>query len=60
MAPVAHTVRGLLQRPDGNKVSMDREGLLMAETQMQFRMGVQFIRSEFHRLVTAINKGKES
>jgi flagellar basal-body rod protein FlgB len=59
-APVAHTVKGLLQRPDGNDVSMDREGLLMAETQMQFRMGVQFIRSEFHRLVTAINEGKES
>ena len=60
MAPVAHTVTGLLQRPDGNDVSMDREGLLMAETQMQFRIGVQFIRSEFHRLVTAINEGKDS
>lgn len=60
MAPVAHTVNGLLQRPDGNDVSMDREGLLMAETQMQFRIGIQFIRSEFHRLVQAINEGKDS
>jgi len=60
MPPVAHTVSGLLQRPDGNDVSMDREGLLLAETQMQFRIGIQFIRSEFHRLVTAINEGKES
>ncbi len=51
---------GLLQRPDGNDVSMDREGLLLAETQMQFRIGIQFIRSEFHRLVTAINEGKDS
>jgi flagellar basal-body rod protein FlgB len=60
MAPVAHTVSGLLQRPDGNDVSMDREGLLLAETQMQFRIGIQFIRSEFHRLVQAINEGKDS
>ena len=60
MAPVAHTVPGLLQRPDGNDVSMDREGLLLAETQMQFRIGIQFIRSEFHRLVQAINEGKDS
>jgi flagellar basal-body rod protein FlgB len=60
MGPVAHTVPGLLQRPDGNDVSMDRESLLLAETQMQFRIGVQFIRSEFHRLVQAINEGKDS
>ncbi len=49
MGPIAHKVSGLLQRPDGNDVSMDREGLLLAETQMQFRIGVQFIRSEFHQ-----------
>jgi flagellar basal-body rod protein FlgB len=60
MAPVAQKVAGLLQRPDGNDVSMDREGLVMAETQMQFRIGIQFIRSEFHRLVQAINEGKDS
>lgn len=60
MGPVAHKVAGLLQRPDGNDVSMDREGMLLAETQMQFKIGVQFIRSEFHRLVMAINEGKDS
>ncbi len=59
-APVAHKVAGLLQRPDGNDVSMDREGLLLAETQMQFRIGIQFLRGEFHRLVQAINEGKDS
>ena len=58
--PVAHKVAGLLQRPDGNDVSMDREGLLLAETQMQFRIGIQFLRGEFHRLVQAINEGKDS
>lgn len=60
MAPVARKVSGLLQRPDGNDVSMDREGLVLAETQMQFRIGIQFIRSEFHRLVQAINEGQNS
>jgi flagellar basal-body rod protein FlgB len=60
LEPVAHKVAGLLQRPDGNDVSMDREGLLLAETQMQFRIGIQFIRSEFHRIVLAINEGKDS
>jgi len=60
MVSTAHKVAGLLKRPDGNDVSMDREGLLLAETQMQFRIGVQFIRSEFHRLVQAINEGKDS
>ncbi len=60
LGPVAHKVAGLLQRPDGNDVSMDREGLLLAETQLQFRIGIQFIRSEFHRIVQAINEGKDS
>ncbi len=58
--PVARKVAGLLQRPDGNDVSIDREGLLLAETQMQFRIGIQFLRGEFHRLVQAINEGKDS
>ena len=57
---VAHKVPGLLARPDGNDVSLDRESMLLAETQMQFRLGVQFIRGEFHRLLNAINEGKES
>jgi flagellar basal-body rod protein FlgB len=60
MAPVAHTVSGLIQRPDGNNVSLDRESMLLAETQIQFRVGIQFIRTEFHRLMHAINEGKDS
>jgi len=52
-------VQGLLERPDGNNVSLDREGLALSETQMQFRIGVQLIRTEFHRILTAINEGKQ-
>jgi len=58
MTPVSHAVSGLLQRPDGNDVNLDREGLLLAETQMQYQIGVQVVRSEFHRLLSAINEGK--
>jgi flagellar basal-body rod protein FlgB len=57
VSPVMRPVSGLLARPDGNNVSLDREGLLLAEAQMQFQTGVQLIRSEFHRLMTAITGG---
>jgi len=51
------SVPGLLERPDGNNVSLDREGLLMAETQMQFGLGIQLLQHEFHNLLSAINGG---
>ena len=55
--PVARSVPGLLERPDGNNVSLDREGLLLAETQIQFGLGVQLLQHEFHNLLSAINDG---
>jgi len=58
--PMMHEVSGLVARPDGNNVNLDREGMALAETQMQFRVGVQLIRSEFRRLLTAINEGGKS
>ena len=57
MAPVAHEVRGLNERFDGNNVSLERESLLLAETQLKFRTAVQLLRAEFRRLSTAINEG---
>jgi len=56
-APVMHTVRGLLARPDGNNVSVERESLLLAETQMKFSLGVQLLKDEFHGISMAINSG---
>ena len=47
----------LPERPDGNNVNVDRESLLLSETQLQYQMGVQLIKSEFHRLLTAIKDG---
>lgn len=57
--PIAREVTGLLERPDGNNVNIDRESLLLAENQMQFRLGVTLVKKEFAMLSMAINDGKE-
>jgi len=48
-------VDGLIERPDGNNVSMDREGLNMAEAQLEFRAGVELIKNEFSSMLDAIH-----
>jgi len=57
LTPATNEVEGLPERPDGNNVNIDRESLLLGETQLQYQMGVQLIKSEFHRLLTAIKEG---
>ena len=59
-AAVARPVRGLMERPDGNNVSVERESLLLAETQMKFNLGVQLLKDEFHGISQAINSGGTS
>jgi flagellar basal-body rod protein FlgB len=49
-----------LQRPDGNNVSVERESLLLAETQMKFNLGVQLLKDQFHGISQAINSGGPS
>src|ERR1700679_1662033 len=51
----AEDVDGLVARPDGNNVSMDREGLQLAKAQMQFKLGVLLIKSEFAMVASAIH-----
>jgi flagellar basal-body rod protein FlgB len=48
-------VDGLIARPDGNNVSMDREGLNLAEAQLKFRTGVALLRHEYQRVMDAIH-----
>ena len=48
-------VDGLIERPDGNNVSMDREGMKMAEAQLQFRVGEELLKHEFSRVMDAIH-----
>lgn len=54
LEPASVEVEGLPERPDGNNVNIDRESLLMSETQLQYEAGVQLIKSEFHTMLTAI------
>jgi flagellar basal-body rod protein FlgB len=51
-------VDGLISRPDGNNVSMDREGLNMAEAQLKFKAGVALMRLENQRVMDAIHADK--
>jgi len=57
--PKVGPVGGLLERPDGNDVSMDREGIKMAEAQLQFRTGVELLRQEFTRVLDAIHEDEK-
>ena len=53
--PQVIAVDGLVARPDGNNVSMDREGLQLAQSQLKFRMGVELLKHEFAGLMAAIH-----
>lgn len=58
-SPAIGPVDGLLERPDGNNVSMDREGMKMAEAQLQFRSGEELLRNEFTRVMDAIHEDEK-
>jgi flagellar basal-body rod protein FlgB len=51
----SENVDGLVARPDGNNVSMDREGLQLAKSQLQFKLGVQLLKNEFSTVMSAIH-----
>jgi flagellar basal-body rod protein FlgB len=48
-------VDGLIARPDGNNVSIDRESLNLAEAQLKFRTGIALLRQEYQRVMDAIH-----
>ena len=53
--PAVREVDGLIARPDGNNVSMDRESLHLAEAQLKFRTGIALLRLENQRVMDAIH-----
>ena len=53
--PAVGEVDGLVARPDGNTVSIDRESMQMAKAQLQFKTGVALLRGEFSRTMSAIH-----
>ncbi len=58
VSPHVQEVKDLIERPDGNNVSLDRETLAMAQVQLKYRAGVELLRNEIHMVQTAINEGK--
>ena len=53
--PRIRPVGGLVVRPDGNDVSMDRESMQMAEAQLRYKTGVALLRSEYTEIFAAIH-----
>ena len=54
-APRARFVDGLVSRPDGNDVSLDRESLNLAEAQLKFKTGVALLRGQYQQVLDAIH-----
>ena len=55
MMTVPRDVPGLLSRPDGNNVSVDREGLLLAELQLKYQAATQAMKAEFALIRSAVS-----
>jgi flagellar basal-body rod protein FlgB len=49
-------VSGLVARPDGNNVSMDREGMQLAKEQLQFKAGVELLKMQYSETMSAIHE----
>jgi flagellar basal-body rod protein FlgB len=56
-SPFVVPVRGLLARPDGNNVNVDRESMLLAETQLQFKAATAILKAELAEINLAIKEG---
>lgn len=50
-------VQGLTERPDGNNVNMDREGLALGQTQLQFQTGITLLKAQLRQISSAIHEG---
>jgi flagellar basal-body rod protein FlgB len=55
--PASLETAALPERPDGNNVSVDRESMLLAQTQLQYQLGVQLVKSQMHMVLSAIKEG---
>jgi flagellar basal-body rod protein FlgB len=53
--PRIREVDGLVERPDGNNVSLDREGMKMAEVQLKFRVAAALLKHELGTISEAIH-----
>ena len=58
VSPHVREVKGLIERPDGNNVSLERETMALSQVQLQYRAGVELLRNQIHMIQSAINEGK--
>ena len=49
---------GLVEKPDGNNVSMDREARLLAENAIRFNLASTLVRNQLKVVRSAIDEGK--
>ena len=49
---------GLVEKPDGNNVSMDREARLLAENAIRFNLASTLVRGQLKMVRAAIEEGK--
>ena len=59
-SPQAVQPQGLVEKPDGNNVSMDREARLLAENAIRFNLASTLVRGNFKTIREAIEEGKNS
>ncbi|MDE3181406.1 MAG: flagellar biosynthesis protein FlgB [Acidobacteriota bacterium] len=55
LPPQIEEPQGLIERPDGNNVSLDRETIVLAGVQLEYRTAIALLRQEFQRIQMAIN-----
>lgn len=51
-------VEGLLLKPDGNNVSLDREARSLAETSLKFNIATQLMQGQIRSIRSAIQEGR--
>ena len=54
----AREVRGLIERPDGNNVNLDREARLLSENALRFQVAAQLMKSQIRAVRSAIQEGR--
>jgi flagellar basal-body rod protein FlgB len=55
-APPVEQTPDLIQRPDGNNVSLDRESIILAGVQLEYRTAIALLRQQFNLINMAINE----
>jgi flagellar basal-body rod protein FlgB len=54
--PTVQPVPDLIERPDGNNVSLDRESVILAGIQLEYNMAIALLKQDFSSIELAINE----